>query len=106
MNSRTEDGGKPHLHKSPSGSSGTCASTHESQQLLPMLRYFLHVLAVECDVAPSQIIRNPKVLSPIFADPCSEKMRSPNSSARRPLTRDLSGLGFTELQNGHVLTTC
>ena len=45
-------------------------------------------------------------LSPIFADPWSRKMKSPNSSARSPLTRDLSGLGFTELQNGHVFTTC
>ena len=30
-------------------------------------------------------------------------MRSPNSSALNPLTRDLSGLGFVELQNWHVL---
>ena len=45
-------------------------------------------------------------LSPIFVDPWSKKMRYPNSSARSPLTRDLSGLGFVELQNGHVFTTC
>ena len=38
-------------------------------------------------------IRNPKVLSPVFADPWSKKMRSPNCSAQSPLTRDLSGLG-------------
>ena len=50
--------------------------------------------------------RNPKVLSPIFADPRSRKMRYPNSSARSPLTRDLSGLGFIELQNEHGFTTC
>ena len=48
--------------------------------------------AVKCDVVPSKTIRNPKVLSPIFADPWSRKMRSPNSSARSPLTRNLSGL--------------
>ena len=51
-------------------------------------------MLVKCDVAPSKTIRNPKVLSPIFADPWSRKMRSPNSSARSPLTRDLSGLRF------------
>ena len=51
----------------------------------------------------SKTVRNPKVLSPIFADPWSRKMRSPNSSARSPLTRDLSGLGFNELQNGECL---
>ena len=44
-----------------------------------------------------KIIRNPKVVSPIFADLWSKKMRSPNFSARGPLTRDLSGLGFVEL---------
>ena len=33
-----------------------------------------------------------------------KKIRSPNSSARNPLTRDLSGLGFVELQNGHVFS--
>ena len=35
----------------------------------------LHGYAVKCDVAPSKTIRNPKVLSPIFADPWSRKMR-------------------------------
>ena len=35
-----------------------------------------------------------------------KRIRSPNSSARNPLTRDLSGLGFVELQNGQVFTTC
>ena len=45
----------------------------------------VHGQAVKCDVAPSKTIRNPKVLSPIFADPWSRKMRSPNSSARSPL---------------------
>ena len=35
----------------------------------------------------------------------TKRMRSPSASARSPLTRDLSGLGFVELQNGHVLTT-
>ena len=45
----------------------------------------LHGYAVKCDAAPSKTIRNPKVLSPIFADPWSRKMRSPNSSARSPL---------------------
>ena len=65
-----------------------------------------HEKAVKCDVAPSNTIRNPKVLSPSFVDPWSRKIRSPNSSARNPLTRDLSGLGFVELQNGHVFATC
>ena len=32
-------------------------------------------------------------------------MRSPNSSALSQLTRDLSGLGFVNLQNGQVFTT-
>ena len=40
----------------------------------------LHGYAVKCDVDPSKTIRNPKVLSPTFADPCSRRMRSPNSS--------------------------
>ena len=30
------------------------------------------------------------------------RFRDPSSSALNPLTRDLSGLGFVELQNGHV----
>ena len=47
-----------------------------------------------------------KFLSPIFADPWSKKLRSPHSSVLNPLTRDLSGLAFVELQNGHVFTTC
>ena len=66
----------------------------------------LHGYAVKCDVAPSKIIRNPKVLPPVFVDPWSKKIRSPNYSARNPLTRDLSGHGFVELQNGHLFTTC
>ena len=66
----------------------------------------LHGNAVKCDVGPTKTIRNPEVLSPIFADPWSTKMRSPNSSARGPLARDLSGLAFIELQNGHVFTKC
>ena len=66
----------------------------------------LHGYAVKCDVAPSKIIRNSKVLSPMFVDPWSKKTRSPTSSACNPLTRDRSGLGFVELQNGHVLTAC
>ena len=37
---------------------------------------------------------------------CPKKIRSPNSSALHPLTRYLSGLGFLELQNGHVFTSC
>ena len=65
----------------------------------------LHGYAVKCDVAPSKKIRNPNVLSPIFVDPWSKKIRSPNSSALNPLTRDLPGLGFVELQNGHVHST-
>ena len=32
-------------------------------------------------------------------------MRSPNSSARTPFARDLSSLGFIELQNWHVFIT-
>ena len=63
-----------------------------------MERQFLHGEGVNGDVAPSKTITNPKVLSLIFADPWSRKTRSPNSSARSPLTRDLSGLGFTEFQ--------
>ena len=43
-------------------------------------------------------------MSAIFVDPWSKKIRSPNSSARNPLTRDLSGLGFVELQNGRVFS--
>ena len=35
-----------------------------------------------------------------------KKIRSPNYSARSPLTRDLSGVGCVELQNGEVFTTC
>ena len=50
--------------------------------------------AVKWDVAPSSTIKNPRVLSSIFADPWSRKMRSLKSSARSPLTWDLSGLGF------------
>ena len=36
---------------------------------------------LRCQVAPSSTIRNPKVWSPIFIDPWSKKLRSPNSSA-------------------------
>ena len=67
----------------------------------------MHGYAVKCDVAPSNTIRNPKVF--IFKlcrfQAWSRKTRSPNSSARSPLTRDLSGLGFTELQRKHIFTT-
>ena len=42
---------------------------------------------------PSEIQR---FLSPMFVDPWSEKIRSPNYSALNPLTHDLSGLGFVE----------
>ena len=38
----------------------------------------LHGHAVKCDVAPPKTIRNPKVLSPIFANPWTRKMRFPN----------------------------
>ena len=95
-----EVGGRPYPHKSPSGSSEKCPSLMTSDG-----EVLLHGYAVKCDVAPSKTIRNPKVLSLIFADQWSRKMRSPNSSARSPLPRDLSGLGFIELQNGHVFTT-
>ena len=44
---------------------------------------------------PKQL-RIQRFLSSIFGDSWSRKMRSLNSSARSPLTRDLSGLGFTE----------
>ena len=57
-------------------------------------------------MAPSNTIKNPKGFSSIFADPWSRKMRSPNSSARSPLSRDFESLGFIALQNGHVFTTC
>ena len=53
-------------------------------------------------VAPSKIIKNPMILCPILVDPGSKKIRSPNYSARYPLTGHLSGLGFAELQNGHL----
>ena len=33
-----------------------------------------------------------------------KKMRSPNYTAKSPLTRELSGLGLIELQNGNVFT--
>ena len=46
----------------------------------------LHGYAVKCEVAPSKTIRNPKVWSPIFVEPWSKKMRSPNSSALSPPT--------------------
>ena len=65
-----------------------------------MERYSYTDMLLKCYVAPSKIIRNPKVLSPIWVDPWSKKIRSPNSSALNPLTRDLSGPGFVELQNG------
>ena len=42
----------------------------------------LHGKAVKCDVTPSNVIRIPKVWSPIFGDPWFRKMRSPNSSVR------------------------
>ena len=90
------DDGKPYPHKSPSGSSGKCASIHEVWKWLPMERYSCMDMLSKCDVAPSKTIINPKVLSPIFVDPWSKKMSSPNSSALNPLTRDLSGLGFVE----------
>ena len=40
-------------------------------------------------------------ISLLFARYSPKKMRSPNYSGRSPLTRDLSGLGFVELQNVH-----
>ena len=63
--------------------------------------------AVKCDVAPSKTRRHPKVLSPIFVEPWSKKIRSSNSSARNPLTRDLSSLGFVNAEWAclhHMLT--
>ena len=54
MRPSREDGGKPYLHKSPSGSSGTCPPTHEIWQLLLMYKYFLHGQAIKCDVASIQ----------------------------------------------------
>ena len=64
----------------------------------------LHGYASKCDVAPSNTIRKTKGFDlQLFAEPLSKKMRSPTSSAFTPLTRDLSGLGFVELQDGHVL---
>ena len=101
-----EVGGKPYPHKSPSDSSGTCPSTHEAQQQLPMKRYFgMDMLSKVMWLYPKQSeIR--RLYVQFLADPCSRKMRSSNFCARSPLTRDLSGLGFTELQNGHGFTTC
>ena len=71
-----------------------------------MRNYSYMDLLSNVNAAPSKTIINPMVLSPIFVEPWSKKIRSSNSSARNPLTRDLSGLGFVELQNGHVFTTC
>ena len=62
----------------------------------------LHGFAVKCDVAPSLTMRHSKILNPVFVDPWSKKIRSPCSLARNLLTRDLSVLGFVELQIGHV----
>ena len=62
-------------------------------------------MLLNVNAAPSKTIRNSKVVSQIVDDPWSEKIRSPNYSALYPLTRDVSGLGFVELQNGHVFTT-
>ena len=45
-------------------------------------------------------------LLPIFADPWSKKIISPNFFARSRLTLDLSVFSCTKLQNGHVFTTC
>ena len=52
------------------------------------LRVHLESVRPLVKLAPSKTMRNPKALSPIFADPWSRKMRSPNSSARSPLTRE------------------
>ena len=63
----------------------------------------LHRYALKCDVAPSKTIRNPEVWSPVFAETWFKKMRSPRSSAGRPLTGDPCDLGLIDLQNGHLL---
>ena len=47
-------------------------------------------------------IRNPKVWSPIFANPWSEKMRSPNYSVPSPLTGDLPGLVLLNCRMGCI----
>ena len=37
---------------------------------------------------------------------CLQFMLNHDPSALNPLTRDLSGLGFVEMQNGHIFATC
>ena len=101
-----EDGGKPCLHKSPPVPSGTSPSTHEAKQDLPTDRYFCmdRLSIVMCFQSKQSKIS--KFLSPGHCRSMDQQMGSLNYSALSPLTRDLSGLGFTELQNGHVFTTC
>ena len=101
-----EDDGRPCLHESPSDSSEMYPSTHEVWKMTSDGEVLLHGYAAKCEVAPSKMFRHPEVWSPFFVDPSSKKMSSPNASALNPLTRDLSGLGFVELQHGHVFTTC
>ena len=101
-----EDDGKSCLHESPSDSSEMYPSTHEAWKMTSDGEVLLHGYAVTYEVAPSKTISNPKAWSPMFVEPSSKKIRSPNSSAHNPLTRDLFGLGFVEMQNGQVLTKC
>ncbi len=78
-----ENGGEACLHKSLSGSSGKCPSTHEFWKWLPMERYLLG-FAAHCDVAPSETMGNPKVLSPILGEPWSKQISSSNFTALNP----------------------
>ena len=63
----------------------------------------LHGYAVNCEVAPSKTVGIRRFC---FLFLSIRGPKSPNSLALNPRTRDLSGLGFVELQNGHVFTTC
>ena len=93
------DDGKPHLLTSPLDSSGKCPSSHEVWECLLMEKYsYLDMLSNVMPLHPRQSGIQ-RCLSSIFVDPWSAKTRSPNSSARDPLTRDLSSLDFVELQN-------
>ena len=76
--------------------SGMCPSVHEVLKLLLMEKY-------SCmDRLPHEMWHHP--MQSRIQRFCLQSL--PTSSARSPLTRDLSGLGFVELQNRHVFTTC
>ena len=101
-----EDDGKSCLHKSLSDSSEKCPSIHEVWKWLLMERYsHKDMLSNVMLLHPTQLEIQRFCLQ-FWVDPWCRKIRSPNSSVRNPLTRDLSGLSFVELQNGYVFITC